>query len=94
MERRHFYVCELVEDGLLTVPYVSTTSNMTDFFTKPLAAEQFFALRNLIMNFERPTPTESAKGQARMTRRARRVQRAGGGVALRTVTVVQRYRSY
>ena len=78
VERRHFYVRELVEEGVLTVPYVATTSNMADFFTKPLAGAQFFTLRNLIMNFERPTPSESAQGQARMTRRARRDQRAGG----------------
>jgi hypothetical protein len=51
VERRHFYVRELVEDGLLTVPYVATTSNMADFFTrsKPLPAAQFYSLRNRIM---------------------------------------------
>ena len=69
VERRHFYVRELVEDGLLTVPYVSTTSNMADFFTKPLAAAHFFALRNLIMNFERPVPSESVRAHARVSRR-------------------------
>ena len=78
VERRHFYVRELVEDGLLTVPYVYTASNMADFFTKPLPAAQFFALRNRIMNFTRPVPDESARGHARMTRRDRRHQRAGG----------------
>ena len=78
VERRHFYVRELVEDGLLTVPYVATTSNMADFFTKPLAAAQFYSLRNRIMNFERPVPDESSRGHARMVRRDRRRQRAGG----------------
>ena len=78
VERRHFYVRELVEDGLLTVPYVSTTSNMADFFTKPLAAAHFFALRNLIMNFERPVPSESVRAHARVSRRDQRHQRAGG----------------
>ena len=78
VERRHFYVRELVEDGLLTVPYVHTASNMADFFTKPLPAAQFFALRNRIMNFTRPVPDEFARGHARMTRRDRRHQRAGG----------------
>ena len=34
VERRHFYVRELVEDGILTVPYVSTTANMADFFKR------------------------------------------------------------
>ena len=78
VERRHFYVRELVEDGLLTVPYVATTANMADFFTKPLAAAQFFALRNLMMNFERPVPSGPACAHARMTRRDRRHQRVGG----------------
>ena len=78
VERRHFYVRELVEDGVLTVPYVATTSNMADFFTKPLAAAQFYTLRNLIMNFERPVPSDPACAHARMTRRVRRHQRVGG----------------
>ncbi len=51
---------------------------MADFFTKPLPAAQFYALRNRIMNFVRPVPDESVRGHARMTRRDRRHQRAGG----------------
>ena len=51
---------------------------MADFFTKPLAAAQFFALRNLIMNFERPVPSESVRAHARVSRRDQRHQRAGG----------------
>ena len=78
VERRHFYVRELVENGLLTVPYVHTASSMADFFTKPLSAAQFYALRNRTMNFERPVPDESTRGHARMTRRDRRHKRAGG----------------
>jgi phosphatidylserine/phosphatidylglycerophosphate/cardiolipin synthase-like enzyme len=35
IERRHFYVRELVESEELIVPFVSTTANMADFFTKP-----------------------------------------------------------
>ena len=89
MERRHFYVRELVENGLLTVPYVHTASNMADFFTKPLAAAQFYALRNRIMNFERPVPDESSRGHARMTRRDRRHQRAGGCRNMDCVAQVQ-----
>ena len=50
VERRHFYVRELVENEELIVPFVSTTANMADFFTKPLAGEAFFRLRNSIMN--------------------------------------------
>ena len=40
----------MVENEELIVPFVSTTSNMADFFTKPLAGEAFFRLRNSIMN--------------------------------------------
>ena len=50
IERRHFYVRELVENEELIVPFVSTTANMADFFTKPLAGDVFFRLRNTIMN--------------------------------------------
>ena len=50
IERRHFYVRELVESGDLVVPYVKTDENIADFFTKPLPAKRFFALRNKIMN--------------------------------------------
>ena len=50
IDRRHFYVRELVENKEIVVPYVKTDDNLADFFTKPLAAKQFFALRDKIMN--------------------------------------------
>ena len=50
IERRHFYIRELVEEQKLIVPFVKTTDNLADFFTKPLAAGDFFRLRNEIMN--------------------------------------------
>ncbi|KAL1527266.1 hypothetical protein AB1Y20_015941 [Prymnesium parvum] len=50
IERRHFYIRELVEDHQLVVPYVATIDNMADFFTKPLAAAAFYSMRNRIMN--------------------------------------------
>jgi len=52
IDRRHFWVRELVEDQKITVPFVKTDDNMADFFTKPLAPRKFVPLRNLIMNFE------------------------------------------
>ena len=33
VERRHFFIREKVEDGLLSVPYVRTVDNIADFFT-------------------------------------------------------------
>lgn len=51
VERRHLFVRDLVEDGVITVPYVTTTDNMADFFTtKPLATADFFRHRRTIMN--------------------------------------------
>ena len=50
VERRHFYIRDMVEKGELTVPFVRTEDNLADFFTKPLAAKKFLAMRRLIMN--------------------------------------------
>ena len=41
----------------LTVPFVRTADNLADFFTKPLKAKQFHAMRRLIMN--EPAPVSS-----------------------------------
>ena len=51
IDRRHFYVREMVENGELVVPYVNTDENLADFFTKPLSAKKFFLIRNKIMNW-------------------------------------------
>ena len=40
----------MVEKMELRVPLVSTVNNYADFFTKPLKAKAFFALRDKIMN--------------------------------------------
>ena len=53
IDRRHFYIREMVENGELVVPYVATDDNLADFFTKPLTARRFFALRDKIMNVSR-----------------------------------------
>ena len=55
IDRRHFYVREMVENGEIVVPYVQTDDNLADFFTKPLSAKKFFSLRDKIMN----VPTQS-----------------------------------
>ena len=34
--RRHFLIRELVEEQRISVPFVKTTDNWADFFTKPL----------------------------------------------------------
>ena len=53
IDRRHYFIRELVEDGKIVVPYVSSTDNLADFFTKPLSPARFFALRDKIMNVYR-----------------------------------------
>ena len=50
IDRRHFYVRELVEDHVLHVQYVNSADNLADFFTKALPPRQFFKLRDAIMN--------------------------------------------
>ena len=50
VDRKHFYVRELVEDGRLRVPFVRSHDNIADLFTKPLDAHTFFPMRDLIMN--------------------------------------------
>ena len=54
VERRHFFVRECVEHHKITVPFVRTTDNIADFFTKPLPPRQFFYMRNIIMNIPQP----------------------------------------
>ena len=48
--RRHFFVRELVEDGVIRVPYVHTDRNLADFFTKCQPPKKFFQMRDAIMN--------------------------------------------
>ena len=51
LQRRHFFVRDMVESFELKVPFVRTADNLADFFTKPMkSASQFHALRKRIMN--------------------------------------------
>ena len=50
IDRRHFFVREKVEEGILTVPFVRTADNLADFFTKSSCSKAFFAMRDTIMN--------------------------------------------
>ena len=50
IERRHFFVREVVESGRLVVPFVASADNLADFFTKPLESKVFFPMRDRIMN--------------------------------------------
>ena len=50
IERRHFFIREMVENMRIQVPYVNTVDNLADFFTKPLPARVFVPMRDAIMN--------------------------------------------
>ena len=50
VQRRHFFIRQVVEDHQIVVPYVETDKNLADLFTKPLPARKFFELREAIMN--------------------------------------------
>ena len=46
VQRRHFFVRDMVESFEIELPYVRTSDNLADFFTKPLkSASQFHTLR-------------------------------------------------
>ena len=38
VDRRHFFVRELIEDGKIRVTFVRTADNYADLFTKPLSS--------------------------------------------------------
>ena len=48
--RRHFFVRDQVVELEIEVPFVRTADNIADFFTKPLNATKFHAMRRVIMN--------------------------------------------
>ena len=51
VQRRHFYVRDMVESFELTVPHVPTENNIADFFTKPMKNwKQFSGFRRRVMN--------------------------------------------
>ena len=50
IDRRHYFIRECVENGRLRVPFVATSDNVADFFTKPLMGKDFFRLRDKVMN--------------------------------------------
>ena len=79
VERRHFFVREKAEEGLLSVPYVRTVDNIADFFTKALPKETFFSMRDQIMNCDAHSSKEQ---RACVARGARFQMRAAHGAAI------------
>lgn len=73
IERRHFFIREKVENLEIPVPFVRSELNMADFSTKPLAAPQFFRMRNRIIDCSPSShfcPPRYATGQIRRPPRA------------------------
>ena len=61
VERRHFFVRDMVEEFELTVPYIATDDNIADFFTKPFkSAKKFRRMRRVILN--EPPPHDVGPG--------------------------------
>ena len=92
VERRHFYLRELVEEHVIRVPFVATVDNIADFFTKPLKSKDFFRMRDIIMN----VPTRSrgdGAGRSAVARASPRVRLDAGAVASGAVRSVRRHKS-
>ena len=55
VERRHYFVRDMVESLKIEVPFVRTVDNVSDFFTKAFDSKKFHSMRRVIMNDpERP----------------------------------------
>ena len=50
VQRRHFFIRDMVETHEIEVPFVRSADNLADFFTKPFNANKFHAMRKIIMN--------------------------------------------
>ena len=59
IERRHFFIRDMVESFELRVPFVRTDDNYADFLTKPLDKKKFQHFRAILMN-ETPVARASA----------------------------------
>jgi len=68
IDRRHFFIRECVENMQLRVPYVRTVDNLADFFTKPLAKNDFFRMRDALMNVPTPDRVPVSRDRATLVR--------------------------
>ena len=61
VQRRHFFVRDMVEAFEIEVPFVRTHDNIADFLTKSMkSVPQFFRFRAIIMN--EPSRTVDGSG--------------------------------
>ena len=54
VQRRHFFVRDMVESFELEVPFVRSDENAADILTKPLALQQFVYLRDYLLGYAIP----------------------------------------
>ena len=60
VERRHYFIRDMVEAFEIVVPYVNTHDNASDFFIKPLDRSKFLEFRSILMNEQsRPAPSNA-----------------------------------
>ena len=76
--RRHFFVRDMVEEFEITVPFVRTADNLSDFLTKPFAsAPAFFEARAIVMNERAAAARASAPSSDSIPRREATAVRGG-----------------
>ena len=54
VQRRHFFVRDMVESHEIEVPFVRTHDNISDFLTKPMNPDKFFKFRDYFASQGRP----------------------------------------
>jgi hypothetical protein len=69
IQRRHFYVRDVVEAHELVVPLIRTDDNPADFFTKPVSSDKFFKFRAIIMNIKGELPNAVKTALSTVTHR-------------------------
>ena len=52
----------------LRVPYVKSVDNLADFFTKPLAKNDYFRMRDILMNVPAPDRVPVPRDRAPLVR--------------------------
>ena len=52
----------------LRVPYVKSVDNLADFFTKPLAKNDYFRMRDILMNVPAPDRVPVSRNRAPLVR--------------------------
>ncbi len=68
IDRRHFFIRECVENMQLRVPYVKSIDNLADFFTKPLAKNDYFRMRDVLMNVPVPDRVPVSRNRVPLVR--------------------------